>query len=82
MQQEAGYISQGSKVYLLVILLLVFAGLAGVAALASWALGRVSQRGQKSAHAKDDALEVLRKRYVRGKITRDQFHLMWRDLTA
>ena len=82
MQQEAGYISQGSKVYLLVILLLVFAGLAGVAALASWALGRVSRRSHKSAQANDEALEIVRRRYVRGKIDRDQFHLMWRDLNA
>ena len=81
MHEEMENQSQGGRLYLLLMLLLVFAGLAGVAALASWALGRITRHSHRSAQAKDEALEVLKKRYVRGKVDREQFHLMWRDLT-
>ena len=76
MQKELENQNQGGRVYLLLMLLMVFAGLAGLAALASWALGRITRHSHRSSQAKDEALEVLKKRYVRGKIDREQFDLM------
>lgn len=71
MHQETENYGQGGRIYLLLMLLMVFAGLAGLAALASWALGRVSRHSRKAAAAKDKALEILQRRYVRGAIDRE-----------
>ncbi|MFO7638206.1 MAG: SHOCT domain-containing protein [bacterium] len=54
--------------------------LGGVAALVVWALRQYAPRG--GAHTDPDALEILRRRYARGEVTREQYEQMKRDLQA
>ncbi len=54
--------------------------LGGIAALVVWAVRQYSPR--TGAGPGEDALEILRRRYAQGEITREQFEQMKRDLKA
>jgi len=63
---------------------LLFWGLLFVAAVAVvrwlWAHGREQGRLPSSTDTGDSALEILRRRYARGEIDRDEFEAKKRDL--
>jgi putative membrane protein len=65
---------------------LLFWGLLLVAAVVVarwlWARGREQERSASSAEAGDSALEILKRRYARGEIDRDEFVARKRDLAA
>ena len=46
-----------------------------------WAVIRSSERPQQTGERGESALEILRKRYARGEITKEQFDQMRRDLS-
>ncbi len=64
-----------------VMLLLPLAIIGGIVALVVW-LVRNNQGGVSSASvvAKQDPLEILKLRYAKGELTREQFEAMRRDL--
>jgi putative membrane protein len=66
----------GFMMFLFWILIVV-----GIVFLA-WFFSEVGRRarGPQAAGAQETALEVLRKRYARGEITRDQYQEMKREL--
>ena len=51
---------------------------AGVVAILRWMFGRSGPAGR--ADRPDRALEILKERYAKGELTRDQFQAMRRDL--
>ncbi len=53
--------------------------IAGVVLLVMWIVGK-SSRGARSA-AEDSALDILKKRYARGEITREQYEEMKSDIS-
>ncbi len=54
--------------------------LVGIVVLAVVLVRRLSQPNQTGGHHADDALAVLKARYARGEITREQFLQMKEDL--
>ena len=67
-------------------LLLLLAGLIGLVLL-GWIVWAVSRAGGRRADqgrtsGGDRSLEILRERYARGEITREEFEAMRRDLGA
>lgn len=62
------------------VFMLLFWGLVvlGIVAIGKWLLGASSREGD---HAEKTALEILKERYARGEIGKDEFEKMWRDLT-
>jgi putative membrane protein len=51
-------------------------------AVVIWAIVRVTDRGNRNQEAGESAIEILRRRYARGDIDKDQFDQMRRDLGA
>ncbi len=77
------------SIILIVVIMLMFLVLVGAAAaVAAWALSRsgllggtAPERTVEPAPAADDtALEIVRRRYARGEITRDEYEALRRDL--
>lgn len=70
----------GAEVLIVLIILffLVLAIGAGVAVVAWFAADRAG-RGRRS---EDDALEILRRRYARGEITREEFNQMQEEIRS
>ncbi len=54
--------------------------IAGVVAVLRWLFGRPGSGG--AGTRADRALEILKERYARGELTREQYHTMRRDLEA
>lgn len=54
--------------------------LGGIAALVVWATRQYAPRA--GSGRSEDALEILRRRYAQGEITREQFEQMKKDLKA
>ncbi len=52
--------------------------IAGVIALLRWAFGRSGAAGRSAPGAR--ALDILKERYARGELTREQFEAMRRDI--
>ncbi len=61
-----------------VIALVVFA----VRALSRPGSGQTTSQAGSPGQARDQALEILRERYARGEISKDEFNSMRQDLTA
>ena len=51
-------------------------------AVVTWAIVRVTDRGNRYQEPGESAIEILRRRYARGEIDKDQFDQMRRDLGA
>lgn len=51
-------------------------------AVVIWVMVRVSERGNRNQEAEESAIEILRRRYARGEIDKEQFDQMRRDLGA
>ena len=51
-------------------------------ALVIWAVVRVTERGNRNHEPGESAIEILRRRYARGEIDKEQFDQMRRDLGA
>jgi putative membrane protein len=49
----------------------------GIAVLVKWLIG---PRGRANPHAEDRALDILRERYARGEIGKEEFEQKARDL--
>ncbi len=66
----------------MLLFMLVFWGLviAGVIALLRWVFGRSGPGGRPEPAAR--ALDILKERYAKGEITREQFQAMRRDLES
>ena len=47
--------------------------------LIAWGIGQVTSGGRRSD---DDSVEIARRRYARGEITREQFEQLSRDLAG
>jgi putative membrane protein len=62
--------------FLGLLVMLVFLG-----ALVALAVGVMRRPSRASAPPRDSAMEILRTRYAKGEITRDEFEAMRRDLT-
>jgi putative membrane protein len=62
--------------FLGLLVMLVFLG-----ALVALAVGVMRRPSRTSAPPQDSAMEILRIRYAKGEITRDEFEAMRRDLT-
>ena len=69
-----GGIGMGLGVVVWVVLL------GGIAALVVWAVRQYAPHGGSSPGA--DSLEILKRRYARGEVTREQFEQMKKDLGA
>lgn len=54
--------------------------IAGVVALIVWAVRTSSQRGTGSSSHGPDALEIARRRYASGEISKEQFEQLRKDL--
>ena len=63
------------------MMLFGFLAIVGVALLVALAIWFVVRRWQ-AAGARDSALDILRERYARGEITREEFDARRRDLSA
>jgi putative membrane protein len=61
-------------------LLVWVALLGGIAAIMVWATRQYATRA--GSGRSEDALEILRRRYAQGEITREQFEQMKKDLKA
>jgi putative membrane protein len=48
-------------------------------ALVIWAVVRITERGNQNQESGESAIEILRKRYARGEIDKEQFDQMRRD---
>jgi putative membrane protein len=51
-------------------------------ALVIWAVVRITERDNHNQQSGESATEILRKRYARGEIDKEQFDQMRRDLGA
>jgi putative membrane protein len=51
-------------------------------ALVVWTVVRVTERGNRNQEFGESAIEILRKRYAKGEIDKEQFDQMRRDLGA
>jgi putative membrane protein len=51
-------------------------------ALVIWAVVRVTERGNRNQESGESAVEILKKRYARGEIDKEQFDQMRRDLST
>ncbi len=73
----------GSGLLEVLLIGLLAAGLIAVVVVV-WAISRSSKKqGSPGGQpAKDSALEILRERYARGEVTREEFEAMRRDLGA
>ena len=56
--------------------------LVGIVLLVVWLVRQFSHSGYHGGHRADDAMEILRQRYARGEITREQFEQMKKDLSS
>ncbi|MDI7274935.1 MAG: SHOCT domain-containing protein [Anaerolineae bacterium] len=80
----------GSFILIAVVMLMFLVLVAAAAAVAAWALSRsgllggtAPERTVEPAPAADDlALEIARRRFARGEITRDEYEAIRRDLDA
>ena len=54
---------------------------AGIVALVVWAVRTASGRGTGSAPRSADALEIARRRYASGEISKEQFEQLRNDLS-
>lgn len=77
-----GYYGSGFAGPWMAVLMLLFWALVigGVVLLVVWLVRQGSNMAPGSASREDTALELLKRRYARGEITRDQFEQMRRDL--
>ena len=60
------------------IILVCVLGFAGLIYLIIWLAGR---QGKSSPAAKADPLDIVKERYAKGEITRDEFEKMKKDLS-
>jgi putative membrane protein len=71
----------GAWVMALVLLVLFLVLLAVVIVGGIWLISRSSNSGKASVRSEgEDSLEILRQRYARGEITREQYQTMREDL--
>jgi putative membrane protein len=54
----------------------------GIVALVIWAVRTSSGRSHGTAGHEPDALEIARRRYARGEISKEQFEQLKRDLST
>ena len=82
MMWHHGFANYGGLAWgaILVVGLVKLVILVAIVALAVVLVRRLSQPNQSSGHHSEDALEVLKARYARGEITREQFLQMKEDL--
>ncbi len=78
-----GGFPMGSGLLEVLLIGLLAAGLIAIIVVV-WAISRSSNKQGSPAGqpAKDSALEILRERYARGEVTREEFEAMRRDLGA
>ncbi len=71
----------GEMLVMMLVMFVVVGGLGALVALVIWALVRSSRSGSGGLpNAPSRALEVLKERYARGEITREQYEQMRQDL--
>lgn len=71
---------QGGMMWMVLGLVFWVAVIAGIVLLVLWIVGK-SGRG-KQPQTEETALELLKKRYVRGEITKEQYEEMKKDILA
>jgi putative membrane protein len=54
--------------------------IAGIVVLVVWAVRSSSNRGQGVSGHEPDAMEIARRRYARGEISKEQFEQLKQDL--
>lgn len=65
------------------LMLLFWGGLLALLGLGVWALIRSGQRqGERGATPSSGAIEILKERYARGEITREEYEERRRDLES
>jgi len=64
------------------IFMILFWGLiiAGIVFLIKWLIQATGDRGQSGVNMGSNAMEILKERYARGEINRDEFESMKKDL--
>ena len=55
---------------------------AAVIALIVWGVHKVSRGSQDGLSSRHNALDIVKERYARGEITREQFEQIKKDLTS
>ena len=73
----------GGMLLMMLFWVLVLGGLIALILLAvsAWGRSRTSQSGETRASS-DRAIEILKERYARGEITKEQYEQMRRDLMS
>ena len=64
------------------IFMIIFWGLiiAGLVLLIRWLIQNTSGKGQTGVRTGSNAMDILKERYARGEITRDEFESMKKDI--
>jgi len=76
-----GFFGGGGFIWMIFIFIFVVAIIVGIILLIVWSVKRVSHSGEASKAESSSALEILKKRYAKGEISKKEYENIKKDIS-